>query len=207
MDTAVLTRQKKLEDGVGLNRLRQATDNGAWLPAIPHCLNGTDFSWEEFQENILLLYRIVPLKLPTELDGCGKKFLVPLAFSYQKGVLVLAQHNAAAKEWGYLSARAINPSATFYGSIINSRAVQGERNGDGARVAMGTQDREENEGEDGETGHATVPDEPQVDVSVHGFWKWGTTALFDMQMVNLYAGSYLCQTYVKSLGTAEKEKK
>ena len=31
-------------------------------------------------------------------------------------------------------------------------------------------------------GQATVPDESWADVSVHGFWKWGTTALFDMQI-------------------------
>ena len=54
---------------------------------------------------------------------------------------------------------------------------------------------------------AMVPDESQADIYVNGFWKWGTTALFDMQIVNLYAGSYLCQTSVKALSTEEKEKK
>ena len=33
-------------------------------------------------------------------------------------------------------------------------------------------------------GQATVPDESQADVSVHGFWKWGTTDLFEMRIVN-----------------------
>ena len=56
-------------------------------------------------------------------------------------------------------------------------------------------------------GQETVPDESWVDVSVHRFWKWGTTALFDMQIVNLDTGSYLRQTSAKALGTAEKEKK
>ena len=37
-----------------------------------------------------------------------------------------------------------------------------------------------------------VPDESKIDVSVYGFWKCGTTALFDMIIVNLDAGSYLC---------------
>ena len=40
-------------------------------------------------------------------------------------------------------------------------------------------------------GQENVPDESWADVSVHGFWKWGTTAIFDMQIVNLDAGSYL----------------
>ena len=43
VEKAVLTRQKELEDEAGLNRLRKETENGAWLTAIPHCLNGTEF--------------------------------------------------------------------------------------------------------------------------------------------------------------------
>ena len=46
-----------------------------------------------------------------------------------------------------------------------------------------------------------------MDVSVHGFWKWGTNALFDIQIVNLYVGSYLRHTSTKALERAEKEKK
>ena len=52
-----------------------------------------------------------------------------------------------------------------------------------------------------------VPIESWVDVSVHGLWKWGTTALFDIRIVHLDVGSYLRQTSAKSLATAEKEKK
>ena len=44
----------------------------------------------------------------------------------------------------------------------------------------GTHEGEENEGEEGVMGQSTVPDESWADVSVHGFWKWGTTDLFDM---------------------------
>ena len=51
-----------------------------------------------------------------------------------------------------------------------------------------------------------VPDESQEDASVHGLWKWGTTAIFDMQIVKLYAGSYLCQKSAKALATSKKEK-
>ena len=56
-------------------------------------------------------------------------------------------------------------------------------------------------------GQATVPDESRADVSAHGFWKWGTTALFDMQNFNFDAGSYLRHTSAKALATVEKEKK
>ena len=74
-EKAVFLIQKELADEAGLNCLQQEMENGAWLTAIPHHLNGTELSWEEFQENILLRYSIVPLKLPTEFDACDKKFL------------------------------------------------------------------------------------------------------------------------------------
>ena len=52
-----------------------------------------------------------------------------------------------------------------------------------------------------------MPDESREDVSFHGFWNLGTTVLFDMQIVNLDAGSYLRHMSAKALATAEKEKK
>ena len=52
-----------------------------------------------------------------------------------------------------------------------------------------------------------VPDESWSDLFTHGFWNWGTTALFDMQIVNLDTGSYLHQTSAKDLDTSDKEKK
>ena len=51
--TAALTRQKDLADGKGLNCLPRATKNVSWITAIPHCLNGTELSREELQDNIL----------------------------------------------------------------------------------------------------------------------------------------------------------
>ena len=52
-----------------------------------------------------------------------------------------------------------------------------------------------------------VPAESRADVSTHGFWKRGTTVIFDICIVNLNAGSYLCMTPEKALAKAEKEKK
>ena len=46
-----------------------------------------------------------------------------------------------------------------------------------------------------------------ADVSAHGFWKRGTTAMFDIIIVNLDAYSYLCMTPEKALAKAEKENK
>ena len=52
-----------------------------------------------------------------------------------------------------------------------------------------------------------MPDEVRSDVSVHDFCKWGTSALFDMVIINLDVGYYLLQTSAKALATAEKEKR
>ena len=50
-----------------------------------------------------------------------------------KGGLVLARHDDAAKEWGVLGSRALVPSSITYKTKTNSRTVQVERTGDGAR--------------------------------------------------------------------------
>ena len=71
---------------------------------------------------------------------------------------------------------------------------------------MGEQEGEGNEEVEDATGQEMIPDETRADVSAHGFWKWVTSALFDMQIVNLDAGSYLLQTSAKALATSEKEK-
>ena len=51
------------------------------------------------------------------------------------------------------------------------------------------------------------PAESRADVSAHGFWKRGATAMFDIRIFNLDAGSYLRMTPEKALAKAEKEKK
>ena len=57
------------------------------------------------------------------------------------------------------------------------------------------------------TVQAIVLDESWFDVSVYAFWKWVTTALFDVQIVNLDVGFYLHHTSAKALAMVEKEKK
>ena len=133
-----------------------------------------------------------------------------------KGGLVLAWHNDAAKEWGALGARDLVPSAITYEPKINSRKVQGERTGDGARKEGGEADG----GTDtvgravngaarlvGQPEQVVVPSESRADVSTHGFWKWGTTTMFNIRIVNLDAGSYLRMTPEKALAKAERENK
>ena len=119
--------------------------------------------------------------------------------------LVLARHNDAAKEWGTLSARTLNPSCISYEPKINSRTVQGDSNRAGAQIVTGGQEGQGSQGGQGATGQETVPDDPRADVFVHGFGNWVTSALFDMWIFNLDAGSNLRQTSEKALETAEKE--
>ena len=97
LEKAALKRRKELADRAELNSFWRAMENGAWLTAIPHHLNSMELSREEFQDNLLLCYGIVPLNLITDCDGCGKKFSVPHALSCPKGGLFMAWHNDAAK--------------------------------------------------------------------------------------------------------------
>ena len=82
----------------------------------------------------------MPQDIPATCDGCGKKFSIEHALSCPKGGLVLARHNDAAKEWGTLGARSLVPSAITYEPKINSKAVQGERTGEGAGQEGGEAD-------------------------------------------------------------------
>ena len=106
-----LARWKDLAGGQEMNRLHRATRNGAWLSAVPHRLNGTELSWEEFLDNICLRYGMMPQDIPMTCNGCGKKFLIEHALSCPKGGLVLERNDDAEKEWGALGDRALVPSA------------------------------------------------------------------------------------------------
>ena len=56
-------------------------------------------------------------------------------------------------------------------------------------------------------GQLVVLEELRAGISAHGFWKQGTTAMFNIRIVNLDVGSYLHMTPEKVLAKADKEKK
>ena len=56
-------------------------------------------------------------------------------------------------------------------------------------------------------GQVTFPAELRDEVSTHRLWKRGTTAMFDVQIVNIDAGSYLHMMPKKALSNLEKNKK
>ena len=88
--------------------------NGAWFSAVPHLLNGTELSWEEFRDNLRLLYGLMPQDIHVTYYGCGKRFLIKHALSCPKFGVVMAWHDDAAKEWGGLGSRDLIPSAITY---------------------------------------------------------------------------------------------
>ena len=71
-----LAIQKELAGGKERNRLHRATRDGAWLTAVPHRLNGTELSWEEFRDNLHLRYGLMLQDIPATCNGCGKKFYI-----------------------------------------------------------------------------------------------------------------------------------
>ena len=92
--------------------------------------------------------------------------------------------------------------------------MQGERTGAGARQKGGEADGgTETVGRtvggavrlSGQPIQVVVPAESRPDISAHGFWKRGNTAMFDIRIVNLDVGSYLCMTPEKMLAKADKE--
>ena len=165
----------------------------------------------------------MPQDIPITCDGCGKRLSIKHTLSCPKSSIFLERYDDAAKKWGALGALAIVPSAITYEPKINSRTVQGERTGSGARQESGSADGGADavgdaQGGSGRTvngtarlvgrlGQVQVTAEWRADVSTHSFWKRGTTAMFDIRIFNLDEGSYLCMTQEKYLAKAEKEKK
>ena len=158
----------------------------------------------------------MPKCIPATCDGCGKKLSIEHALLCPKGGLVLARHNDAAKEWGALGAWALVHSDKTYKPKINSRTIQGEKTGAGAQQEGGEADggtdtvgRTVNRAARlvGQPGQVVVPAESREDKSTHGFWMRGTTATFDIRIVNINTDSYLRLTPEKALAKADNEKK
>ena len=72
--------------------------NGAWISDLPHHLNGTELSWEEFWDNRHLRYRLMPQDIPATCVGCDKGFSIEHKLSCPKDGLVLVQQNDSAKQ-------------------------------------------------------------------------------------------------------------
>ena len=81
MKLAELARQNELAGGQGMNRLHKETSNGVWLNSVPHHLNGTELSREEFWDNVCLRYGMMPQDIPATYNGCSKRLSIEHALS------------------------------------------------------------------------------------------------------------------------------
>ena len=97
VEMADLGIQKDLAGSQEGNRIHRATRNGTWISTLPHRLNGTELSQEEFQDNLRLRYGLMPQDISATCDGCGKRFLIEHTLSCPKGGLVMAWNDDAAK--------------------------------------------------------------------------------------------------------------
>ena len=149
---------------VGKLRLKRATKTGAWLTAMPDRLNGTELAADEFRDSLRIRFGLLPLSLPKQCDGCHEKFSVEHAMSCKKGGLILLRHNDLANEWHELCAHALSPSAVSDEPLIH--------NGQGI-----------NNKERGQTSEPEM--ELRGDVAAHGFWKRGSTAIFDIRVTDV----------------------
>ena len=138
VELANLSRRKELAGDQERNRLHRAMRNGEWLSAVPHRLNGTEFFWQEYWDNLCLRYGLMLQDIYAACDGCGKKFSIYLALSCPRGGIILVRHDYATKEWGALGAWALVPSDITYGPKISSGTVRGERTRARVRKESGT---------------------------------------------------------------------
>jgi hypothetical protein len=167
-------------------RMERAKETGAWLTATPDRLNGTELSAEEFRDSLRLRFGLSPLSLPQRCEGCKQRFTVEHAMSCKKGGLIMLRHNELSAEWSSLCAQGLSPSAVSDEPLIH--------NGQG-RPAGGSNQRTE------------VAPELRGDVAAHGFWRRGTTAVFDIRVTDTDAPSNRGSAPKAILARHEEEKK
>jgi hypothetical protein len=168
-------------------RMDRATKTGAWLTVMPDRLNGTDLSADEFRDSLLLRFGLTPHSLPHRCEGCQQRFTVEHAMSCKKGGLVLLRHNDLSSEWQALCAQALSPSAVSDEPLIH--------NGQGQQVRGAGVQRTE-----------PLP-EIRGDVSAHGFWSRGTSAIFDIRVTDTECPSQRGMESKVILSRHEEEKK
>ena len=174
------------EEPMASQRMIRAKDTGGWLNTLPSSLNGTVLSEEEFHDSLRLRFGLIPNKLPSTWEGFGQSFNVDHAMMCKKGGLILHLHNDVVAEWGEICARALKPSA-----VSNEPHIHHGRDTPQAT---------------GNTGAKIDPD-LQGDIGVHGFWKCGVSAIFDIRITDTDAKSYRGMDPHKVLKSQEREKK
>ena len=171
-----------------VRRMKRSQETGAWLTATPHVLNGTVLSAEEFRDNLRLRFGLDPLHLPDRCDGCSQPFTVEHAMQCRQGGLILQRHNDVAGEWHMLCAEALKPSAVTDEPRIPTYQPA---------PAPGARQR----------GDPPPPRDLRGDIAVHGFWRRGTTAVFDIRVTDTDCASYRQRDPSSVLHSQEEAKK
>lgn len=181
---AALEAHMATADAQTARRMRRSKDTGSWLTTTPDTLNGTDLTAEEFRDSLRLRHGLTPKHLPKWCDGCHRSFSVGHALSCPVGGLIMQRHQTLATEWHQLCAAALTPSSvTDEPSIPNLQyGAQGAAQG-------------------------TPPPALRGDVGAHGFWRSGTTAVFDIRVTDTDAAKHRNRDPAKALAKQENEKK
>jgi hypothetical protein len=184
-DTAALLQLCGQAGPVAARRMRRSRETGAWLTAMPNTLNGTELAEDEFRDSLRLRFGLTPLALPGRCDGCDAKFTVAHAMSCKKGGLVLLRHNDVAAEWHSLCASALSASAVSDEPLILTGRDSRGPTGSGTEV---------------------LPD-LRGDIAAHGFWRRGTTAIFDVRVTDTDVPSNRAMDPAKIVQRHEREKR
>ncbi len=145
-------------------RSGQMGKTGVWLTVIPNHFDGTELSWEEFQDNVAIHYGLCPRGLPEHCVGCREPFTVEHGLSCKKGGFVGQQHNNVCEELAHLCSMAFMPSQiTSKPEIFYVRDLTAAQRP--ANEVLGNKAR----------GY----------VGAHGFWKRGRTAIFVVQVCDI----------------------
>jgi len=187
-DTAATDRLKRISASakpIDARRMARAKETGAWLTVMPNSLNGTDLSADEFRDNLRIRLGLTPASLPSHCVGCNDRFTVEHAMTCKKGGLIVQRHNDLKAEWHHLCVQALTATAITDEPLIHmSRDVR-------------------------QAGAAATEPQPELrgDVSAHGFWKRGTTTIFDIRVTDTDAASYRTTDPKTVLQRHEREKK
>ena len=218
---------RSLRDGITMERLgrgrpavkrrtqKALEGTGRFLTAIPHVLNGTILSADEWRDNARLLFNLEPLDLPALCDGCGSRFSVDHALSCKQGGLVHVRHEDIASEWRWLASCAFSPSHVEREPYIESSA--GRRAREAAAAAQGPDPATTRAPNPPPTPPPTpatpagattpVPDEKRGDVGIFGLWTRGRQAILDVRVTDTDARSYRHKAPARVLAEQEREKK
>ena len=167
-------------------RMVRSRTCGSWLTTMPDTINNTALTKEEFRDSLRIRYGLKPLHLPATCDGCHQDFSVGHALQCKTGGLIGQRHNDVAAEWHDLCANALTE-----GAVTDEPLIPDYPQGNPPANARARE----------------RPRELRGDIGVYGFWRRGTTAIFDVRVTDTDAATNRGTDPVKVLRQQEKEKK